>query len=57
MGLLLNSPREGEIRHSGKAKREPESSPAIGGIQAIPDSRFRGNDGRKTFAIGSDEKN
>jgi hypothetical protein len=28
-------------RHSGQAKRDPESRPAIVGIQAILDSRFR----------------
>jgi hypothetical protein len=33
-----------------RAKRGPESSPAIGGIQAILDSRFGGNDRTKTFA-------
>jgi hypothetical protein len=40
-------------RHFGQAKRDPESSPAIGEIQAILDSRFRGNDGTATFARGS----
>ena len=39
--------RAGEALHRMvfRAKRDPESSPAIGGIQAILDSRFRGNDG------------
>jgi hypothetical protein len=32
-----------------RAKRDPESSPAEGGIQAILDSRFRGNDGTSNF--------
>jgi hypothetical protein len=32
-----------------RAKRDPESSPAIGGIQTILDSRFRGNDGTSDF--------
>jgi hypothetical protein len=32
-------------RHSGQAKRDPESSSAEGGIQAILDSGFRRNDG------------
>jgi hypothetical protein len=32
-----------------RAERDPESSPAIGGIQAILDSRFRGNDGTSNF--------
>jgi hypothetical protein len=36
-----------------RAKRHPESSPAIGGIRAILDFRFHGNDGREIFAGGS----
>ena len=32
-----------------RAKRDPESSPAIGGIQTILDSRFHGNDGTSNF--------
>jgi len=32
-----------------RAKRDPESSPAEGGIQAILDSRFRGKDGTSDF--------
>jgi hypothetical protein len=32
-----------------RAKRDPESSPAIGGIQAILDSRFHGNAGTSNF--------
>ena len=38
-------PKAGRGRHSGQAKRDPESSPAEGGIQIILDSGFRRNDG------------
>jgi hypothetical protein len=37
--------KTGGSRHSGQAKRDPESSPAQSGIQTIPDSGFRRNDG------------
>jgi hypothetical protein len=43
--LLEKSWGTRESRHSGQAKRDPESSSAEGGIQAILDSGFRRNDG------------
>jgi len=36
--------KTGGSRHSGQAKRDPESSPAQGGIQTILDSGFRRNE-------------
>ena len=36
-------------RHSGQTERDPESSPAIGGIQAILICRFRGTDRARNF--------
>ncbi len=49
MGVPAKLLETGKNRHSGQAKRDPESSPARGGIQRILDSGFRRNDGVSDF--------
>jgi len=45
-------PSEAPHRMMFRAKRDPKSSPAIGGIQAIQDSRLRGNNGTSSSGKG-----
>jgi hypothetical protein len=48
-GRALSRASEALHRMVFRTKGDPESSPAIGGIQVILDSRFRENDGTSNF--------